>query len=133
MADASAVATLAPFTEPGTPDFAGLVPGPRFLGRGVGSAGVDPSNEPAKPREGQRCHAIAPPAQRGPDQAMGLRVPTAPPAFPQVGPDLPGGGCVELAVDTGVDLRTQSSMPQMTHAWETHRPPLVIPAPERTN
>ena len=69
---------------------------------------VDPSTEPAKPREGQRCHVIAPPAQRGPDQAVGLRVPTAPPAFPQVDADLPGGGCVELAVDIGLDLGAQS-------------------------
>lgn len=108
MADGTAVATLAPYTEPGTPDPAGLVPGPRFLGRGVGSAGVDASNEPAKPREGQRCHVITPPAQRGPDQAVGLRVSAAPPAFPQVDADLPGGGCVELAVDIGLNLRTQS-------------------------
>ena len=109
MADASAIATLARYTEPGTQDLPvlGLGTGPR--GRsGIGSAGVDASTEPAKPREGQRRHVIAPPAQCGPDQAVGLRVPTAPPAFPQVGPDLPGGGCVELAVDIGLDLGTQS-------------------------
>lgn len=63
MADASAIATLARYTEP---------------------------------------------AQCGPDQAVGLRVSAAPPAFPQVGPDLPGGGCVQLAVDIGLDLGTQS-------------------------
>jgi len=73
MADASAIATLARYTEPGTQDL-----------------------------------PIAPAAQRGPDQAVGLRISAAPPAFPQVGPDLPGGGRVELAVDVGLDLGAQS-------------------------
>lgn len=109
MADASAIATLARSTEPGTPDLpvSCLGAGPRGKS-GIGSVGVDPSTEPAKPRKGQRRHLIAPPAQRGPDQAVGLRLPTAPPAFPQVNADLPGGGCVELAVDIGLDLGTQS-------------------------
>lgn len=109
MADASAVATLARYTEPGTPDLPVSCLGADPRGSaGVGSAEVDSLTEPAKPRKGQRCHLIAPPAHRGPDQAVGLRLPPAPPASPQVGPDLPGGGCVELAVGIGLDLGTQS-------------------------
>ncbi len=109
MADASALSTLARYTEPGTQDLpvSGLGAGRRERAW-IGSAGVDPSSEPAKPHQGQRCHLIAPPAQRGPDQAMGLRLPTAPPAFPQVDADLPGGGGVELDVEIGLDLGMQS-------------------------
>lgn len=109
MADASAIATLARYTEPSTPDRPVLCLGSGPGGRaGIGSPGVDALTEPAKSREGQRCHVIVPPAQCGPDQAVGLRVSAAPPAFSQVDPDPPGGGCIELAVDIGLNLGTQS-------------------------
>ena len=71
---------------------------------------------------GSKRHAIAPSAQCGPDQAVGLGVSAAPPALAQVGADLPGGGSVELAIDVGLDLRAQSKVTEMVHALGTRGP-----------
>ena len=97
---------------------------------GIGSAGADGADEPAQAFEGQRSHAIMPPEQGGPDQPVGLRVSAAPPALAQVGADPLSVGCVELVIDIGKDLRTQSQVPEMTHGRGTRRPSSVIPAPE---
>ena len=93
----------------------------------VGWAAVDVAHEPAQPLDGQGSHAIAPSAQCGPDQEVGLGVSAAPPALAQVGADLPGGGFVELAVDVGLDLRAQSKVTEVIHVLGTRGRLLVIP------